>query len=93
MSKLLVLAICLTAAASPRTRPSAPNPAMEIKRNCTRCHNTDVIRAQHLSRQEWDLELKKMESMGAKVNNRTALLDYLTRRYGPESTKSTKARQ
>jgi hypothetical protein len=89
MSKLLVLAICLTAAAS----PPAPNPALEIKRNCTRCHNTDVIRAQHLSRQEWDVELKKMESMGAKVDNRKALLDYLTRRYGPESTKSTKARQ
>jgi hypothetical protein len=93
MSKLLILAICLTAAASQPTRPSTPSPATEIKRSCTRCHSADVVRAQHLSRQEWELELKKMESMGAKINNRAALLDYLTRRYGPEPAKSSKTRQ
>ena len=62
----------------------AADPAAELKRTCTRCHALDVVRAQRLSREEWESELDKMSSMGAKIRNRTALLDYLTRKYGPE---------
>ena len=62
----------------------AADTAAELKRTCTRCHGLDVIRAQRLSREEWERELDKMSSMGAKIRNRAALLDYLTRRYGPK---------
>ena len=62
----------------------AADPATELKRICARCHGLDVVRAQRLSREEWERELDKMSSMGAKIRNRAALLDYLTRKYGPE---------
>lgn len=62
----------------------AADPASELKRSCTRCHKLDVVRAQRLSREEWEIELAKMSSMGAKIGNRAALLDYLTHKYGPE---------
>jgi hypothetical protein len=66
------------------TVAGAANPAAELKRTCTRCHNLDVVRAQRLSREEWETELNKMASMGAKIKDRAALLDYLMRKYGPE---------
>ena len=78
--KLLILVICsasLAAAADPG--------ATQLRRTCTRCHNLDVVRAQRLSREEWVTELDKMTSMGAKIKDRAALLDYLTRKYGPET--------
>ena len=62
---------------------TAAGPAAELKRTCTRCHNLDVVRAQRLTREEWETELAKMSSMGAKIRNRAVLLDYLTRKYGP----------
>ena len=62
----------------------AADPAAELKRTCARCHKLDVVRAQRLSREEWERELDKMTSMGAKIGNRAALLDYLTRKYGPD---------
>lgn len=62
----------------------AAGPAMEMKRTCTRCHSLDVVRAQRLSREEWESELDKMGSMGAKIRNRAALLAYLTEKFGPE---------
>jgi hypothetical protein len=57
------------------------SPEVELKRRCTRCHQLGVIRAQHLSRAEWNRELDKMTAMGAKVSNRAALLDYLAKKY------------
>lgn len=62
----------------------AADPAAELKRTCARCHSLDVVRAQRLPREEWETELDKMSSMGAKIRNRAALLDYLTRKYGPD---------
>lgn len=70
----LIVAVCAIAA----------DPAAELKRTCARCHKLDVVRAQRLSREEWERELDKMSGMGAKIRNRAALLDYLTRKYGPE---------
>ena len=61
----------------------AAEPA-ELKRTCARCHKLDVVRAQRLSHEEWERELDKMTSMGATIRNRAALLDYLTRKYGPD---------
>lgn len=70
----LIVAVCAIAA----------DPAAELKRTCARCHKLDVVRAQRLSREEWERELDKMSGMGAKIRNRAALLNYLTRKYGPE---------
>jgi hypothetical protein len=90
MTKLFTLGILSMSMASAQTRPAA-NPATDLKRNCVRCHSLEVVRAQRLSRDEWEEELNKMVSMGAKVSNRDALLNYLTRKYGTESaTGSTK---
>lgn len=59
------------------------SPAKDLRRSCTRCHGLEVVRAQHLSREEWQEELNKMTAMGAKIGNRAALLDYLSKKYGP----------
>jgi hypothetical protein len=61
------------------SRLSASN---QVKRICSRCHNLGVVRAQHLSRHEWERELVKMSLMGAKIDDRARLLDYLTKHYG-----------
>ena len=73
---VLSLVILLVLLGSP-----APN-RVDLRKTCTRCHPLDVVRAQKLSREEWDDELRKMESMGAVVKNRESLLDYLARTYG-----------
>ena len=43
-----------------------------------------LMMAAPASREDWDLELDKMIAMGAKVENRKTLLDYLSRTYGPK---------
>jgi hypothetical protein len=68
--------VLLTLLGSPST------PRVDLKKTCSRCHPLAVIRAQKLSREEWDDEVRKMESMGAVVKNREALLDYLASTYG-----------
>lgn len=57
-------------------------PDAGLKRTCTRCHGLDVIRAQRLTKEEWNIELRKMEHIGAEIRNREALLTYLAKRYG-----------
>jgi hypothetical protein len=65
--------------AAPITPPSA------LKSTCLSCHDEDVIRQQRLTRAQWDGEINKMVGWGAKVSDqdRSALLDYFTARYGP----------
>jgi hypothetical protein len=78
--KLPILGFCFVSFAM-----AAEPAALQLRRTCTRCHNLDVVRAQRLSREEWVTELDKMTGMGAKIKDRAALLDYLTRKYGPET--------
>jgi hypothetical protein len=54
----------------------------QLERSCTACHRLDVVKAQRHSRWEWSRELDKMTAMGAKIENRKALLDYLTKNFG-----------
>jgi len=58
----------------------------KIKAACTQCHNTGRLTEQHLTRQQWSDELDKMESLGAVIPDadRSALLNYLTRNFGPQ---------
>ncbi len=67
----------------------APVP-VNLTATCSRCHTLDVVRAQRLTREEWEDELRKMTRMGAKIPNRAALLKYLTKTYGPEAPASSK---
>ncbi len=55
----------------------------KIKAACTQCHNAGRITEQHLTRQQWSAELKKMEGLGAVISDRNAFLDYLTKNFGP----------
>ena len=57
-------------------------PQAVLQRSCTKCHRLDVVYIQHLSREEWSRELDKMTAMGAIVERRKALLDYLARNFG-----------
>jgi hypothetical protein len=54
----------------------------QLQRFCTACHRLDVVKAQHLSRWEWSRELDKMARMGAKIQQRKLLLEYLARNFG-----------
>jgi hypothetical protein len=66
----------------------------KVKSDCTACHNVSRITEQHLSRQEWSNELKKMEGLGAVIpdSDRKAMLDYLTKHFGAEKSKSAAAK-
>jgi hypothetical protein len=64
---------------------AGPPPPSALKTSCLACHGEDVIEQQRLTRPQWDAEINKMVGWGAKVSNedRSALLDYFTARYGP----------
>ena len=59
----------------------------ELRRSCSGCHPLDVVRVQRLTRSEWDVELRKMEHMGAAIPGRAAMLDYLAARYGKKASR------
>lgn len=54
------------------------------KQACLTCHDDHMMQQQHLTRAQWDREVTKMTGWGAEVNanQRTALLDFLTARFG-----------
>lgn len=74
------LSYCLSLLGALSLHAASPAEA-QLKRTCSRCHPLAVVRAQRLTREEWDIELRKMEHMGAAIKNREALLDYLAARY------------
>jgi len=58
----------------------------KVKAACTTCHNANRITEQHLTRRQWLDQLVKMEGLGAVIpeDDRKAMLDYLTKNFGPE---------
>jgi hypothetical protein len=71
--------------------PSAPGKPLppgamqpKIKAACTECHNVSRITEEHLTREQWAAELKKMEGLGAMISDRNGFLNYLTKNFGPE---------
>lgn len=66
-------------------RFETPPPPAALESSCLACHDSDVMSQQRLTRAQWDAEINKMVSWGAKVSeqDRSALLDYLAARYGP----------
>jgi competence protein ComEA len=68
-------------------KPLPPGPMQpKIKAACTQCHNPGRITEQHLTRQQWSDQLEKMEGLGAVIPeaDRNAILNYLTKNFGPE---------
>ena len=57
----------------------------KVKAACTSCHNSSRITEQHMDRKKWSDELDKMEGLGAVIPDadRSALLNYLTKNFGP----------
>ena len=82
-TSLLLLAAPLFAA--PPTQNSVEQGRREVLRTCQRCHDLAPVAAQRLSREEWNDELRKMISMGARLRNREAVLDFLTKEYGEQT--------
>lgn len=56
---------------------------------CQPCHEEDIVMQQRLTRTQWEREIDKMVRWGAKVNpaERSELLDYLLKLYGPRPRK------
>lgn len=69
-------------AAAPPPRPPAAYPA-GYRAACFGCHDDHMMQQQHLTRAQWDRELKKMTGWGAgiKPQDREAMLDYLAAQF------------
>jgi len=84
------LASVLFASAQAPSAPGKPLPPgpmqAKVKAACTQCHDASRITEQHMGRAEWSKELEKMEGLGAVIPDadRTAILNYLTRNFGPQ---------
>lgn len=90
LATFLIASVALASAQAPTApgKPLPPGPVVpKIKATCTQCHDTGRISEQHLTRQEWSGELKKMEGLGAEIPDadRSAILDYLIKNFGPAS--------
>ena len=65
----------------------------KVKAACTSCHNTTRITEQHMTRQQWSDQLEKMEGLGAVIDeaDRNAILNYLSKNFGPAKGGAAKA--
>jgi mono/diheme cytochrome c family protein len=54
----------------------------EEANSCVACHGLKIIHNQRLSKSGWERELDKMQRWGATIENRRALLEYLTTSFG-----------
>jgi hypothetical protein len=87
--------VVLASAQAPPSAPGKPLPPgpmqAKVKASCTTCHNSSRLFDQHMTRDQWSVELQKMEGLGAVIqdSDRSAMLNYLTKNFGP--SKGTKA--
>lgn len=75
----------LSATSAPALPGSSLAAPPALRNSCMVCREDDVIRSQHLTRAQWDRELKKMTGWGAQVKDadRDGRLDHLFTNYGP----------
>ncbi len=87
---LLAAFACLTpgfaADASAKLLPDGPGKDA-VAKVCSECHATDNIRKLRLSHDDWSEKIGDMVDRGAEGTEEelAAVLDYLTRNFGPES--------
>jgi len=87
----LFAVVSLAAAQAPSApgKPLPPGPMQaKVKAICTQCHNATRITEQHMTRQQWAQQLKKMEGLGAVIPepDRSGILTYLTKNFGPANS-------
>jgi hypothetical protein len=56
----------------------------EEARSCVPCHGLRIIHSQRLGKAAWGRELDKMAGWGAAINDRDALVEYLTANFGDD---------
>ena len=56
----------------------------EERRSCVGCHSTRLTHTQRLSRATWEKELDKMARWGARIGDRTSLMEYLVANFGDD---------
>ena len=78
-NSLLYIILSLPLVANPGDLAKGKNEEMN---SCLLCHSSRIIHSQRLTRQAWIRELEKMERWGATIQEREALLDYLSESYG-----------
>ncbi len=89
---------CLALAQAPTApgKPLPPGPMQaKVKAACTQCHNTGRITEQHLTREQWTKELKKMDGLGANIPpaDRAAMLNYLVKNFGAKPGEKTEVKK
>ena len=52
---------------------------------CLPCHSLRIVHSKRLSKETWIRELDKMERWGATIEDREALLNYLSEVYGTQN--------
>ncbi len=85
---LLLCSAFLAVLAAPAARAADDEGAKIVAEVCSKCHTPTVrpIDKMHNTRQEWADAIERMQGYGADIPKAKipALLDYLTRNYGPE---------
>lgn len=95
-ASLPVFLFAFVSVLSAQSKPLPPGPMQaKVKAACTQCHNASRITEQHLTRQEWSAQLDKMVALGAEIQDadRPALLNYLSKNFGPERGGKTAAKK
>lgn len=82
--KVWLLAGTLAAGAMAADQAAVERGQKEEARSCIACHSLRLIHSQRLSKAAWTKELDKMSGWGTTINDREALLEYLTANFGDD---------
>ena len=83
-AKLFLLAAALAAGALAADPSVVARGEKEEARSCIACHSLRIVHSQRLSKAAWGRELDKMAGWGTKVEDRDALIEYLTANFGDD---------
>jgi hypothetical protein len=83
-ARTLLVACALSAPVAAADQAVLDRGQKEEARSCLPCHSLRLVHSQRLSRATWNKELDKMAGWGAKIQDRDALLEYLTANFGDD---------
>ena len=84
MGHILILLVLLNAPQVAGGRDFSKAKQQETD-SCLPCHSLRIVHSQRLSKETWIRELDKMERWGAIIQERDALLNYLSEAFGTEN--------